>query len=207
MFHYALYIFPCSFAAQAGTRRGALAVVLNGVPDNPATTASFDRPLPLPSALQSNGTGGDAAYSVSLGDAGARVNATLVIGLLDSAAPCRLWVKAMAAATAAFSPTLTALRRWTLRGRRRTPSAGAAEEEGACLGRRLPAPFPLPPHTRSQVRSRMGRQKAGRGVRQGTTMQSGFVVPRTRLRHRWVHGREAGRSDDACSPSFPLPLR
>ena len=86
MFHYALYISPCSYAAQAGTRRGALAVVLNGVTGGPASTASFDRFSPLPFTLLSNGTGGDAAVSASLCDAGARVNATLLCGL-DSTPP------------------------------------------------------------------------------------------------------------------------
>ena len=109
MLHYVLCIFPCSYAAQAGTRRGALAVVLNGVPGGPASTASFDHSSPLPFTPLSNGTGGGAAYSVSLGDAGSRVNATRVCGLDAAAAPRRLWVHATAAATAAFSPTLAAL--------------------------------------------------------------------------------------------------
>ena len=102
MFHYALYICPCSYATQAGTRRGALAVVLSSVPGGPASTASFDHSSPLPSALQSNGTGGDAAFSVSLGDAGARVSLwprrccwALPLG------PC--------GGAAAFSPPLAAL--------------------------------------------------------------------------------------------------
>ena len=200
MFHYALCIFPCSHAAQAGTRRGALAVVLNGVPGGPASTASFDRSSPLPFTLLSNGTGGGAAFSVSLGDAGARVNATLVFGL-DAAAPRRLWVNATAAATAAFSPTLVALDfAWA------PPNAigWCARGGGSVSWQKSPVANPhctaIPPlsHPRSQVRG--PRRAPGHG--HAERLHRVRVVPRAHLRHRWVH-RMAAEGEKAAPTPCP----
>jgi hypothetical protein len=95
-------------SAPVGFRRGAVAVVISGLPGGEISTSSYDRESPIPFKVISNGTNGAAAFSVVLSDSGSRISASVVFGL-DTMNPRRLWLNSTTTATTAFQPTLVAL--------------------------------------------------------------------------------------------------
>jgi hypothetical protein len=99
------------YTSSPSGRRGALAVMSWGLGSD-ASTASFDRPAPLPFAVTSN-TSELAGFCVTLADAPAasapRLNATLCLSIANSNPRGLTIGLPTLVATSAFAPTLTAL--------------------------------------------------------------------------------------------------
>jgi hypothetical protein len=99
--------------APAGTRRGAVAVVVSGLGGGgawrDASTSSLDRASPLAfKVLANDSAAGNCGFSVDLGDSAGLLTATLRFAL-SGAAPRQITVGAAATAAAGFSPTVVSL--------------------------------------------------------------------------------------------------
>ena len=99
--------------APAGTRRGAVAVVVSGLSGGGAfsdpSTASVDRASPLAFTVTANNSAaGDCGFAVTLGDNAGLLSATLRFALAP-ASPRQVTLEAAAVAAASFAPTVVSL--------------------------------------------------------------------------------------------------
>ena len=100
---------PNLAGSQGGSgRRGAIDVIVTGLPGGETSTSSFDRSTPLPYTVLSNDSA-VAAFAVTLGDAPTpHLSATFVFSL-SAADPRRFTVNATTTTVSGISPRVVAL--------------------------------------------------------------------------------------------------